>query len=173
MNLKKIFFQNFLCFLFILLPLFIPLQAFSASVTLDATATIEAAALTATQQNSLNFGTIIISDQESTIRINASAGAATPSVESGTASVSGGGSGLIYVTTNIDSNVTIVYPASATIANAANQLTINNISANSTPSPLNAVTGTNNEIHVGGILTVPASQTAATYTGTMSITVNY
>lgn len=170
MKFKKKLFQS----LFFFLPFFMPLQAFSASVTLDATATIEAAALTATQQNSLNFGTIIISDQESQIRINASAGAGTPAVESGTASVSGGGSGLIHVTTNLDTNITIVYPANATITEGGGDtMTITSITANSTPSPLNVVTGTNNEIHVGGLLTVTVPATAGTYTGTMSITVNY
>jgi hypothetical protein len=152
-------------------------QCFAATtqtLSLNATATIEAASLNASIQNDLNFGTIIVSNQQSEVTINASAGSATPVVTSGSASVTGGGSGLIHVTTNLDSNITITYPASVTITETGGDtMTINSIAVNSTPSPLNAVSGTPNELHVGGMLTVDSLQTAETYTGTVSITVSY
>ncbi|MGE4518950.1 MAG: DUF4402 domain-containing protein [Desulfobacteraceae bacterium] len=153
-------------------------QCFAATtqtLSLNATATIEAASLNASIQNDLNFGTIIVSNQQSEVTIDASAGSATPVVTSGSASVTGGGSGLIHVTTNLDSNITITYPPSVTITDTGgvNTMTINSIAVNSTPSPLNAVSGTPNELHVGGMLTVDSLQTADTYTGTVSITVSY
>jgi hypothetical protein len=170
----KIKFNLFIISLFISL-LLLPGILSAASVNLNATATIEAATLNASQSNGIDFGTIIISNQDSTVSIDASGGGATPAVTSGNASVTGGTSGLIDVTTNIDANVTITYPGTVIIDDGVpgNTMDISNITSNSTSSPLSITAGGTNEVHIGGDLAVTASQTSGTYTGTITIDINY
>lgn len=158
---------------------------FAATVNVPATATVTAATLTLTQVTDLNFGNIISTAAVSTITIDATAGAATPAVTSGSASVSGGTSGLVTVGTNINANVTISFAITGAdtgttaqaigISGAATTMAITNasISTHSTPSPLAVTVAGPNSIHIGGVLTVGASQAAGTYTGTCVATVIY
>jgi hypothetical protein len=150
---------------------------YAVNVTMNANAVVAAAALTAVETTPVDFGTIIISTVASEVTINASAGAATPSVTSGSASVSGGTSGVITVTSNLDANLTVTYPANATINDGtgppANTMTMSQISTNSTASPFAATVAGPNLIHVGGVLSVANGQAAGNYTGTFTVTVNY
>lgn len=148
-------------------------NCFAVDVTMNANAVVSPASLSAVETNAVDFGTIIISTVSSQVTIDASAGAATPSVTVGTASVSGGSSGLITVTTNLDANLTVTYPATATIANGSNNMTMSQISSNSTTSPIAATVAGPNHIHIGGVLAVANGQAAANYTGTFTVTVNY
>ena len=158
---------------------------YAATVNVPATATVTAATLTLTKVTDINFGSIVSSTAVSTVTLNASAGAATPSVTAGTASVSGGTSGLVTVGTNIDASVTVSFAITGAdtgttaqaigIAGAATTMAVTNasITTNSTPSPLAITVAGPNQIHIGGVLTVGANQTAGTYTGTCVCTVTY
>lgn len=177
---KKICFRTAV-FVFLSM-IFSTAQVGAVSDTIDATATIQAGSLTVTGITDLNFGTITLSGGANTVTLDASAGAATPSVTAGTAMVAGGGSGLVEVVTSVDATVTIAYSIVGGNAGAADTMDIvagdtiavSNISANSTTSPLAiTVAGSPNDIHVGGELTILAGQAVGTYTGTLTVDVNY
>lgn len=159
-------------------------SAIAATVTVGATATIVAAAMTLTTNTDLSMGSIIAdSTAGCTVTLNASAGAATPSVTAGSCSVAGGNSGQVTVGTNIDATVSVSYTVVGTgTPTAADQLeslaltmpfTAANISSNSTATNLPITVAGPNLIHVGGVLTVSAAQAPATYTGDITVTVNY
>ncbi|MBF0204167.1 MAG: DUF4402 domain-containing protein [Desulfamplus sp.] len=157
----------------------------AATVDVPVTASVQAGTLSLTKTVDLNFGTIIASTQVSTITIAANAAAATPTLTSGNAAVSGGASGRITIGTNIAANVTITYAIAGSlavaetidngVAGAANAMSITNasITANSTTSPLTISIAGPNVINVGGVLQVGINQNAAIYTGTCTVTVNY
>ena len=154
--------------------------SYADTVNVPATATVEAGTLTLAQTTDLDFGTIIAGTLDSNILINASAGAATPVVDSGNAAVSGGTSGFVDVGTNIDAIVNISYSIKGDtnsepdeLDNATDSMSIQNISTNSTGSPLSITVAGPNEIHVGGVLTVTSTQATGTYAGTCVVTVNY
>ncbi|MDA8134415.1 MAG: DUF4402 domain-containing protein [Desulfobacteraceae bacterium] len=159
---------------------------YAATVNVPATATVTAATLTLTKVTDINFGSIVSSTAASTIRLNASTGAATPSVTAGSASVSGGTSGLVTVGTNINATVTISYaiesanttPIAEAIgvsgtAGTSMAITDASITTNSTASPKAITVAGPNQIHIGGELTVGANQAAGTYAGTCVCTVIY
>jgi hypothetical protein len=158
---------------------------YAATVNVPATATVTAATLTLTKVTDINFGSIVSSTAVSTVTLDASAGAATPSITAGSASVSGGTSGLVTVGTNIDASVTISYAITGAdtgttaeaigISGAATTMAITNVSItnNSTASPKAITVAGPNQIHIGGELTVGANQAAGTYTGTCVCTVTY
>lgn len=151
--------------------------ATTASDTITVDAVIQAATITATATQPLDFGTIINADTVSEVTIDASAGAATPSVTSGNGSILvAGNNGILVVRTNIDATITVSYPASATISDGgtpASTMTVDQIGTNSTASPISTTANTDFPVNIGGVLTVGANQTAATYTGTFSVTVSY
>lgn len=151
-------------------------SAYAVDISVNVAATIEAASLAGTADQALDFGTVISSGSSAAVTVDASGGAATPSVTTGTASVSGGNSGRISVTTTLAANVTIAYPSSVTItrtSGGSETMTVNNIAANSTASPLAATVAGPNQIHIGGVLAIGAAQAAASYAGTMTVTINY
>lgn len=151
------------------------------TIVVPATATVQAATLTLATDQDFDFGTIIPGTNASDITIDASAGSASPAKTSGNASVTGGASGHITVGTNIDASVTISYAMVGsgstveTLESGGNSMAISNasITANSTSSPLAITAAGTNEIHVGGILKVGASQASGTYTGDCTVTINY
>jgi len=153
----------------------------AATVNVTATAVVQAATLTLTKVTDVDFGSIVASSQASNVTIDASAGAGTPAVTSGNASVSGGTSGLVTVGTNINSNVTISFAITGadgtvqTLEDGTNDMSITNasITANSTATNLAVTVAGPNQIHIGGVLQVGANQAANTYTGTIVCTVNY
>ncbi|MDY0163242.1 DUF4402 domain-containing protein [Desulfobotulus sp.] len=143
----------------------------AASVNMTAEATIESAVLSGSQDQSLNFGTIVAAGSAATVTIDASGGGGVlPAVTAGTASVSGGHNGRINVTTTLDANINITYPGSILITitgGGAQTMTINNIAANSTASPMAITTAGPNKIFVGGALQVGAGQVVGTYRNTL------
>lgn len=153
----------------------------AATTSVTATAIVQAATLSLATVTNMNFGTIIATGVPSQVRIDASAGAATPSVVGGTATVSGGTSGLVSVTTNINANVTIAYTilgsqgTANTIENATDTMAITaaQITSYSTPTNLAVTIAGPNSIHVGGQIAVGANQAAGTYTGACTVTVTY
>ena len=153
----------------------------AASTTMTATAIVQAATLSLSTVTNMNFGTIIATGVPSQVRIDASAGAATPSVVGGTATVSGGTSGLVSVTTNINANVTLSYNITGSlltadvIENATDTMAITDaqVTTYSTPTNLAVTIAGPNSIHVGGQIAVGANQAAGTYTGACTVTVTY
>jgi hypothetical protein len=153
----------------------------AASTTMTATAIVQAATLSLSTVTNMNFGTIIATGVPSQVRIDASAGAATPSVVGGTATVSGGTSGLVSVTTNINANVTLSYNITGSlltadvIENATDTMAITDaqVTTYSTPTNLAVTIAGPNSIHVGGQIAVGANQAAGTYTGNCVVTVTY
>ncbi len=159
-------------------------SAKAGTVVVGATATIVSAAMTLTKNTDLDMGSIIADSAAGcTVTLDASAGAATPTITAGNCSVSGGASGQVTVGTNLNATVTIGYTVVGTgTATAANQLESlaltmpflgTDITTNSTATNLAITVAGPNLIHVGGLLTVAANQTAATYTGDITVTVNY
>lgn len=160
----------------------------AASTTITASATVQTATITLTPVTNLNFGTIV-SAGASNILIDASGGAANSSVNSGTASITiAGTSGLIDVDSPVSATVNITYSVADTAGPVADQLddgsgntmafTGASIHTYSTgggtnPGTLALVAGVTSQIHVGGLLQIGAAQTAGTYTGTITVGVNY
>lgn len=167
--------------LFFLGMAFITAPGHAATTSVTATAVVQAATLSLITVTNMNFGTIIATAIPSQVRIDASAGAATPSVVGGTATVTGGTSGLVSVTTNINANVSISYNITGsqatadTIENVANTMAITDaqITSYSTPTNLAVTVAGPNSIHVGGQIAVGANQAAGTYTGDCVVTVIY
>lgn len=156
--------------------LFFSNYAFAISV--NSVAVVQTAAITETKVKDIDFGTIIRANQAGTIRINAAAGAATPAVASGNLAVSGGSSGEITIGSNVSASVTIAYPATATLAiggssTSNEQMVLNQISTNSTASPLAVTAGTPATVHAGGVLAVKSDQVAGNYTVAIAITFSY
>lgn len=153
----------------------------AATANVTATAVVQAATLSLTTITNVNFGTIIATGVASQVRIDASAGAATPSVVGGTATVTGGTSGLVSLTTNIAANVTLSYTilgsqgTANVIENATDTMAITaaQITSYSTPTNLAVTVAGPNSIHVGGQIAVDANQAAGTYTGVCTVTAIY
>ncbi len=153
------------------------------NAAITATAIIQAGTLTVTNQTNLSFGTITLGAGVNTVTINASAGAAGP-VVTGTATVLGGASGLLEVSTTVNADVTLTYAVAGTEAGTppdildngvdANTLAVTGVAANSTASPYTiTAVGSPFDINVGGIITIPNGQAAQTYTGTITVTASY
>ncbi|MCW7753903.1 DUF4402 domain-containing protein [Desulfobotulus sp. H1] len=157
-------------------------DSWAVAVTMTAEAEITAAVLAGTEDQSLNFGSIVTTGATS-VTIDASGMVVTggvlpspvlPSAPAGT-SVSGGHNGRIDVTTTVGANISIVYPTSITITETGGAtMTINDIAINSTASPLAATAAGPNKIFVGGVLGVSSGQTPGTYdNAAVTITINY
>ena len=156
--------------------------AYSNDVDVEASATVQDASLSLNAPSSLDFGTIIPGQAQSTVTVDASGGAATPT-SSGPASVSGGASGLVNVTTNIDANVTIDFVLTGAdtndtigaigVSGTTDTMAVGDIGGKSTATPLAVTVAGPNQIHIGGVLTVGATQASGAYEGTIVCTVDY
>ncbi len=170
---------------FVVLFLFLTANlAHAVTISVPAQAVVAAASLTLVAGNDINFGTIIASTQLSNVTIASAAGAGTPAITLGNAAVSGGTSGLVRVTSNIDATVNIAYAitgtagAVETLSGGGNTMAITNanILLNSTGSgggTLALTAATQADIHIGGVLVVAINQAAATYTGDCVVTVTF
>ncbi len=183
--------KNILLVCFFLVTTFWSTSVLAAeTITIPARATLKDSTITLTNDKDLEFGTIaVIPNSAANILIDASAGAATAEVQSGTATLSGTShSGLIKVTSPVTTQLSIGY----TIADADGtadklkstgagthklDLTAASITTYSTPSGLSVTGGTETEIHIGGLLNIPTGLNNAdfnqTYEGTVTITVDY
>ena len=151
-------------------------------VTVDA---ITTSSITETATQTLDFDTIDLVPGGDTITIDASGPA---NGQAGTiTSLNGSGviqanitEATITVTSaaGTDFNIDVVYPAdgTSTITDGTTTVDINSVQANSGDGAAGTIThtgGTDTVIHIGGALVFPAGSTTGTYTGTMTVTLNY
>ncbi len=152
----------------------------AGTVTMTATAEITTS-IVETVTTNLNFGTIDLNPLGDTITIAAIAGPATPVATGASVIALGTGtSGLITVTCGVVVDIDVTYPAvDVTLTSGGDSLTIVAATIGANSQYENGVTafttdGTNPAlISVGGIIVIPAGQAAGTYTGSMSLTLNY
>lgn len=145
-------------------------------------------AATAANESDLDFGTLIPDPGGDTFTLDVSGALTTDgtgtTVTADTMSSSGnttvntaGNSGLIGITTNTTSVSVTVSSGDATLTGqtTGDTLTVSNIAANSTGSGGSTVfaTADDYEIHIGGVLTIPATTKADTYIGNVDITLAY
>jgi len=162
-------------------------NAAPASDTITATATIQTATITLTPVDDLNFGTIIHAGP-ATILVEATAATDNgPQVDSGDAIITTGTGqrGQFDVSSPVDATVDVSYAIddgagnSDQIVSGVNTmvLTAASIGANSTggtnPTTLALTASQTTPIYVGGLLQVGAGQAEGTYTGTITVTVDY
>lgn len=162
--------------------LFFSSSGFAVDVTVNARAEIQDATLTLTAATSLNFGQIIMTTP-GTVRIDASGGAlsgGTPTAVSPGLSSSGATSGSFTIESNVTADVSIAYPSpnpqikkTPATTTATQIMTITDISTNSSATSATITAGTATTVHVGGIITLITSQETGTYSGSMTISVNY
>ena len=131
--------------------------------------------LVVTQQTRLNFGAVEVISGAGTVRIVPQTGIRT--VVSGAGNINLVSSptptaGSFLVKGQPNAAVTVTLPATATITGSnGGTMTVNNFTKFPTTTTLDA-TG-NLTLNVGADLMVGANQTAGTYTGTYTVTVNY
>ena len=168
-----------ICCLLLLLSLSAVSSAIAGDVIMNVSAIITSST-TETVTTHLDFGTIDLDPAGDTITINAASGAATP-VATGASVITGSGtSGLITIATSVIMNVQVTYPTSnVTLSSGSDSLTMTSASiiANSMYPDSGAGGDTNGTtdflIHVGGQIVIPLGQPSGTYTGTMTLTLNY
>ena len=123
--------------------------------------------------NPITFGSIDLHPSGDAITINASAGSAFP-VSSGSV-VTGGHSGQIIITSQDVEHVNITYPVNINLTSGSNTITLINIGANSQYSggTYTLEGGVPLPINIGGSLVIPAGQTQGSYSGQMTVTLNF
>jgi hypothetical protein len=152
-----------------------------ASVTVNAqvsaTATTSATIITPiaiTKTTDMNFGNVAVSPtvagtvQLATTSARTAGGGATLPAVTGTVSAA-----KFNVTGLAGSTYSISLPASITLTNGGNTMTVNAFT--STPTPTGTLTGGTQDILVGATLNVAAAQAAGLYTNAtgLVVTVNY
>ena len=123
---------------------------------------------------SISFGAIDLHPGGDTITIAAGGGAGFP--VSTQSVVTGGNSGLITVTSAAIEHVDILYPVSVTMISGPHTLDIVSMDINSQYSMGGADTLGGKiplTISVGGKITIPPGQANGSYTGLITITLNY
>ena len=161
---------------------------YGASTTVSATATVQTATITLTTVTDLDFGTIVATGGAN-ILIDASAGAAVSTVDSGTATItSAGTSGRVNVDSPVSATVNVAYSIASTTGAVADQIddgggntmaftaaSIGTYSSSTggNPGTLSVTAGTTAPIYIGGLLQIGVGQTAGTYTGTITVDVTY
>lgn len=121
----------------------------------------------------MSFGSIIADPLGDVVEIDASSGAAVPTVlTAGNAILTGGYSGRIRVYSDIPGQmISLVYPGSIVLSNGANTMTINGIMARSQFAATTTAIGSY-DFYIGGLLFVALGQATNVYSGTMTVTVN-
>lgn len=155
-------------------------SGWAGDVTMDVTATV-APSLTETVTTDMSFGSIDLNPAGDTIVIDASSGAATPASPGAVSVVTGGSSGLITVAANTDFTINVVYEADGVVALtepvSGDIVYLNSIDQYSEGGTVNGgvshTAGTDSLISVGGSVQFPTGAEAGTYSGSMTITLNY
>lgn len=155
-------------------------SSWAGDVTMDVTAAV-APSLTETVTTDMSFGSIDLNPAGDTITIDAHVGAATPASAGAVSVVSGGTSGLITVAANTDFTINVVYQANGVVALtepvSGDIVYLNNIDQYSEGGTTNGgvahTGGTDSLISVGGSVQFPTAAAAGTYSGSMTITLNY
>lgn len=149
-------------------------QAQTATATSDAAAVI-IAPLSITNTGGLHFGTIMRGTSLGTVSVAAD-GTRT---NTGGATLSGLAPLHSAATFNIEgqsgNTVVITLPASTTITNGAESMTVDNFVSTPAAGPTNPLTlpAAATVLRVGARLNVAAGQVSGTYTGTFDVSVNY
>jgi len=166
--------------LLMLTMLFIP-TALAGTVAMTVTATLSTST-TETVTTDMDFGTIDLDPSGDTVRLDASAGAASPAVVTGNGSIiTGGTSGLITINSQIAMTVDVTYPADGVVTlddGAGHTLPLTDIDTYSEGGVTNGSEATVGggiplEIDVGGELIIPAAQPDGTYTTSMNVIISY
>ncbi len=137
---------------------------------------IISSSITETVTTALDFGTIDLDPAGDTVQIDASGGATVAATITNSSLVTGETSGLITITSGVVASVAIVYPAAdVTLTSGGDSLTIVAATIAASSSATGVATDGINPfyIYVGGTIVIPAAQPTGTYTGSMSITINY
>ena len=161
---------------------------FATEATINVSAEIKEATLIMTSEKDLKFGDITVTGPGK-VRIDCTAGAATPAAVEGNIAVdaSDAQSGLVYITSPVSANVDIAYAVSSGTSTpdvlTGNQdtdpttltFTGADVAANSTggSGTLALTAGEKKELHIGGLLKIADEQAAATYSGTIKVTASY
>jgi len=123
---------------------------------------------------SLSFGTIDFYPGGDTITISALTGSASP--QAARSIVTGGGSGLIRITSETEEHVDITYPESVILRSDNHTMTLINIDDLSQYSTIGATVpgdGSALDIHIGGRLIFTGDEIDGSYSGSLSITLNF
>ncbi|MCG2586471.1 DUF4402 domain-containing protein [Massilia sp. TS11] len=143
-------------------------SASAASATASGTATV-IAPMTITKTNDLRFGAFAPTTSAGTVTI-ATGGARTGSNVS-LSSLNAGGAASFNVTGDTTATYAITLPTTATLSGPGTAMTISSFTSN--PSGTGTLSAGAGTISVGGTLAVGASQTAGSYSGSFSVTVDY
>ncbi|WP_306548179.1 DUF4402 domain-containing protein [Desulfobulbus sp.] len=135
--------------------------------------------LAQTVDKSLNFGEIDLKPGGDVITLNASAGASTAPVATGLSPITDftATSGLVTIkSANALTDVGLVFPvAPVTLTGAVSSqtITVAGFATNSTPTLADKLVTVDLPINIGGVLTIPAGRANDTYSGNVTLTINY
>lgn len=146
-------------------------SAMAQSTSASASATAEiVSALAISKTADMNFGKVVTGATLGTVVLST---AGTRTVTGGTnlGNVGSTAAAAFDVTGESGATYSITLPASATISDGTNDMTVNTFTSN--PSSTGTLTGGAQALAVGGTLNVGASQVSGVYTGTFDVTVAY
>lgn len=126
------------------------------------------------QVTPVSIGTVDLHPAGDAVVIAAENGSTVP--VSGRSLVTGGGSGLIILTSTLAEHVDITYPLSATLSNGAHTITVIDISSHSEYNATGVDLpggGISVEVSIGGKIILPADVVYGSYNGTMSVQLNF
>ncbi len=126
------------------------------------------------QVTPVSIGTLDLHPAGDTIIIAAENGPASPL--STRSLVTGGGSGLITLTSTVVEHVDITYPESAILSKGAHTITVIDISSHSEYNATGVDLpggGVSVEVSIGGKIVLPRDVVYGSYSGTMSIQLNF
>lgn len=139
---------------------------FAITTTGNATATIRAA-ITATQDQQMSFGTVSAAASAAIVTLS-SAGVRTSSLNYyGTAAP-----GIFTITAEPSTALSISF-SSGTLTSSANTMTISNFTSASNPASYTTDSSGNLTLNVGADLSVGVNQASGVYAGTYIVTLNY
>jgi hypothetical protein len=144
-------------------------NSYAATATANATATV-IAPIAITKNADLRFGKFAPGATAGTVVMNT---AGTRTVTGGVvlSALDAGGAASFAVTGDTTATYAITLPASVSIINGANTMTLDAFTSN--PSGTGTLTAGAQTLLVGGTLNVGMNQVAAAYTGTFDVTVEY
>ncbi len=147
-----------------------PIAAHAASATANSTVTI-LAPVTITKTADLVFGTVSAGTTAGTV-VMSTAGARSVTGGAVLSSTATGNAAAFNLTGNANSTYAITLPTSTTLAGPGTSMTLNTFTSN--PSTTGTFNGSGSAtLAVGGTLSIGANQTAGSYTGSFSVTVDY
>lgn len=116
----------------------------------------------------LNFGTICTSNAQQTITVAADGSTSSTNAR---CPLTGTSADSFTVTGGSGQSFSITLPATATISNGSNSLTISNLTSPCTSSC--TLSSTSYTVTVGGTLTIPANPAVGNYQGTYTVNMTY